>query len=204
MGRTTTRNGPWGSAPECFGDPVNANTVVSGGARVDSSQFPRADRVAVAVGAAAAKGDRQVTVTALAGPIPAGRLIYLTGGKVIRLALAAGTGAVLLHTQPIEAALVGTETGEYTGSGRIEIPKGTPLGRTIAERNAGTGFGPAVAADDEVFLLARMIIDAADIDDCTLYRHGYQVYENLLPGIGSMDAGLLTKLRGLYTFLTAA
>ena len=203
MGRTTTRSGPWSSAPECFGDPVNADTSVSGGARVDSAQFPRADRVAVTVDGAVLAGVKQITVDALLGPIPAGKLIYIAG-VAVRTRLAAGTGATTIYTQPLEAPLADNAAGEYMGSGRIELLKGTVLGRSIAERNAGTGFGPAVVGDDEIYLLARYIPDAADIDDVSLYRHVFQVYENFLPGIATMDQALLTKLRGLYTMLTGA
>lgn len=86
------------------------------------------------------------------------------------------------------------------GNGRKPIPSGTPLGRTIAERDAGTGFGPAAATDPEteVFLLAFDVSDALKNDDCELYRPGSVVKENFLPGFGSLVAGVITFLRNRY------
>lgn len=75
--------------------------------------------------------------------------------------------------------------------GRVEVPSGTLVGRTMAERTAGTGFGPysagnptatpAVPADDEVYLVIYDVYDAAENPECALYRHGSLVYEDKLP-----------------------
>lgn len=82
--------------------------------------------------------------------------------------------------------------------GRKPIPSGTPIGRTIAERDAGDAFGPADAADDEVFLLAFDIPDAVLNDDAELYRPGSAVKENFLPGWAGLAAGVKTVIRDLY------
>lgn len=78
------------------------------------------------------------------------------------------------------------------------VPSGTAVGRTFAERAAGTGFGPAADADDEVYLTAYDVKDAVTNPDVTLYRHGGLVKENYLPGIGSMSAAVLAKIRAAY------
>jgi len=202
--RTTATAGPFSTGPVCLGEPLGPDTVLPGGARVDAAQFTRADRVAVTVTASALAAATSITVAALAGPIPANKTITLTGNKLARTSAAVAAGATAIPVYALPQALAGTETGEYAGTGRVEIPVGTPLGRTIAERNAGTGFGPAVDTDDEVYLNAVHIKDASDIDDCDLYRHGKVVYENYLPGVAQMAAGLLTKLRGLYEMTLGA
>lgn len=90
-------------------------------------------------------------------------------------------------------------------AGRKHIPSGTPLGRTIAERNAGTGFGPALETDDEVFLLAFDIDDATANPDATMYRPGAQVAENFLPGYGTtITVAVLAKIRTLYLCMRGA
>lgn len=72
--------------------------------------------------------------------------------------------------------------------GRVEVPSGTLVGRTITERTAGTGFGPVAidgtsgaATDDEVYLVIYDVYDAAENPECALYRHGSLVYEDKLP-----------------------
>jgi hypothetical protein len=82
--------------------------------------------------------------------------------------------------------------------GRKNIPSGTILGRTLAERDAGTGFGPAADTDDEIFVNYFEVTDAAENDDVELYRHGSQIKENFLPGWGSVAAGVKTALRARY------
>lgn len=85
-------------------------------------------------------------------------------------------------------------------NGRKPIPSGTILGRTIAERDAGTGYGPAAATDpaSEIFILAFDISDALKNDDAELYRPGSIVKENFLPGFGGLVAGVVTILRDRY------
>ncbi len=201
MPRTTRKYGPFGTGPICLGEPLSDETVLPGGARVDAAQFPRQDRVAFGVGAAgAAQAAVSIPVdAALTGPIPPNAMLTLTGGKLAQVTSAgAAAGAMAIPVVALREALVGTDTGEYAGTEEIRIPTGTAIGRTIAERNAGTGFGPAVSTDDEIYLVAVGVENAADIDEVNLYRHGRVVYENFLPGVATMDAGLLTALRGLY------
>lgn len=84
--------------------------------------------------------------------------------------------------------------------GKKRIQAGTLLGRTFAERDAGAKFGPAADADDEVLILAFDVTDAVQNDDCTLVNPEMAViFENRLPGWGSLSATLKGKLRAAYT-----
>lgn len=101
------------------------------------------------------------------------------------------------HLVPAPARLAAAQfTADADGKRRI--PSGTPVGRTLAERNAGTGYGPAATTDGEIFLLAFDVTDADANPDCELYRHGSAVKENFLPGFGSMATELVTALRSRY------
>ena len=99
-----------------------------------------------------------------------------------------------------DAALVDADVARYAGSGTKEktIPSGTLIGRTFTERAAGTTFGPAADADDEVFIVAFDVTDAASNTDVELYRPRSMVKENFLPNFATLSAGLLTKLRSTY------
>lgn len=65
--------------------------------------------------------------------------------------------------------------------GRRYIPSGTLVGRTVAERDEGTGFGPYAEGDDEVYLVIFDVWDADRNPEVELYRHGSLVKENFLP-----------------------
>lgn len=84
------------------------------------------------------------------------------------------------------------------------VPSGTVIGRTYAERDAGDGFGPADALDDEIFILLFDVEDPDVSPECELYRHGSLVAENLLPGWGGLAAGIQTALRANYQTIIAA
>lgn len=83
--------------------------------------------------------------------------------------------------------------------GRVFIPAGTLVGRTFAERAAGTGFGPADAvADQEIYLTAFDCYDAMDNANLEFYRTGKVVKQNFIPGWGTLGAALQNKIRELY------
>ncbi len=105
---------------------------------------------------------------------------------------------------PGGAKINAADAGFVAVNGKKPIPSGTALGRTLAERNAGTGFGPAAAADEEVFLLALDVSDALVNNDCELYRPGRIVKENFLPGFGGLAAGVIAILRDLYVMTRGA
>lgn len=78
------------------------------------------------------------------------------------------------------------------------VQSGTIIGRSIAERDAGTGFGPAADTDDEIFLVAFDISDAAKVEDVELYRQNSVVYENFLPAFAAASAAVKAALRDRY------
>lgn len=83
-------------------------------------------------------------------------------------------------------------------NGRKFVPSGTPVGRTVAERAAGAGFGPAEATDDDFYLTAFDVVDAAFSRDVELYRPGGIVKENFLPVFATLSQALKDKIRSLY------
>ncbi|MBK8989267.1 MAG: hypothetical protein IPM39_24920 [Chloroflexi bacterium] len=187
------------TAPRWAGDFLNPDHLIPGGARVDAAQFNAYDAVAVIVGAAGASANAtSVPVDAVSGPIPAGTVLDFGEKKLAVLTAAAVAGATVLMVRAIPTALVSGDTAVYKGVGRKIILSGTAVGRTFAERAAGTNFGPALHTDDEIYLVAFDVPDADRNPDIVLYRHGSVVKENFLPGYATIDANLLTKLRAAY------
>lgn len=187
------------TAPRWAGDFMSRDHLVPGPFKIVASQFLAPDGVKVVVGAAgAAANATTVPVDALSGAVPSGALLDFGGKKFARLSAAAAAGATSLTVDALATALVDDDAANYIGTKKKSIPSGTPVGRTLVERNAGTGFGPAAATDDEVFLLAFDISDADVNNDAEMYRPGAQVYENFLPGWSGLASGVVTKLRAAY------
>lgn len=82
--------------------------------------------------------------------------------------------------------------------GRKNVVAGTAIGRTYAERDAGTGFGPASDLDDEIYLVALDVTDAAVNPAVELYRHGSIVKENFLPNWAGLSAAVQAAIRDAY------
>ncbi len=199
MPRNMTQTSTTMSSPRWAGDFGSRDHLIPGPFKVDATQFVGTDAVKAVVGAAgAAANATAVPVDALTGPIPAGTLLDFGGKKFARLSAAAAAAAVSLAVDAIATALVDRDTATYKGLGKKSIPSGTALGRTVAERDAGTGFGPAGAADDEVFLNYFDVTDADVLDDVEMYRPGAQVKENFLPAFAGLASGVKTILRARY------
>ncbi len=188
------------SAPAWAGDYFNREHMIPGGARLLAASFTDTDAVVVTVGAAgAAGGATSVPVAALSGPIPNGTLLSFGTNKFARLTAAAVAGATTLTVAAIPTALVSGDTATYAGVGTtVTVPSGTVVGRTIAERDAGTAFGPAGAADDEVYIVCFDVYDAIMNPDIELYRPNSIVKENFLPVWTALAAGVQTKVRAAY------
>jgi len=182
------------------GDFLDRECLIPGGARVDPAEFLYQDGVKVTVGANAAADATSITVTALTGAIPSGTILYFGTKKFAILTAAAAAAATSLTVQALPTAISSGNTATYAGStGRKPIKAGTLLGRTYAQRDAGTGFGLAdVAGDDEIYLLAFDVTDALFEADCELYSHNCVVKENLLPDWSTYDSTTKTKIRSLY------
>lgn len=107
------------------------------------------------------------------------------------------------------------EKSEFTlpnPDGYNVIYAGTLVGRTWAEKEAGTGYGPADVANDEQIYLTTEDVNFGDgtpgsadfvskDGHTSLYRHGSQVRETSLPNWASMNAATKAKIRELYTIV---
>jgi hypothetical protein len=182
------------------GDFLDRECLIPGGARVNPAEFLYQDGVKVIVGANAAQNATSITVSALAGAIPSGTVLYFGTAKFALLTAAAAAAATSLTVQALPTAISSGNTATYAGStGRKPIKAGTLVGRTYAQRDAGTGFGLAdVAGDDEIYLLAFDVTDALFEADCELYSHNCVVKENLLPDWTTYDSTTKAKIRSLY------
>lgn len=119
----------------------------------------------------------------------------------------AGDGFKYEHIMPHGIVLeVADFATDYTDTdGKIVIPSGTLVGRTYAERDAGTGYGVAdVATDDQIFLTTVSIYDAVQDEnhETGVYRHQRLVYEDQLPRYNAATNAFTTveidKIRELY------
>lgn len=194
------RGGPSFGAPRWMGDYSGRDNLMIGGFRLDAAQFAADDAFDVTLNdvAGAAAGDESITVDALTGALPFGTRLEFAGGTYAIVNGPAPAGATAIPVRPLLGGIADGEAATYAGTGNKYVPSGTAVGRTIAERDAGTGFGPAGDADDEVFLTAFDVDDAADIDDVELYRPNNTVYENFLPNFAGMSAAVKAKLRASY------
>jgi hypothetical protein len=181
------------------GDYFSRLTVMPVPILLDAAQFNAVDAVKVVVGANAAVDATSVTVAALSGPIPNGEVIDMGGKKFARLTAAAAKGAVSLTVAPLATALVTNDTGTYKGVGKKSIPSGILVGRTYAERDAGTAWGPAVVeTDDEIYLTVRELPDLTKDATNEIYRHNKVVKENYLPQWATYSNAVKAKIRSLY------
>lgn len=189
-------------SPQWAGDFGSRDHLVPGPYKLDASQFTKIGDVKVVVGAAgAAAAATSVPVAALTEAIPSGALLDFGTNKFARLTAAAAAGAVTLTVAAIPTALVSGDTAYYDVGGiRKFVQSGTLLGRTIAERDAGTGYGPFADTDpeSESFLLFFDVIDADANNDCELYRPNSQVYETYLPNFASLSATAKAMIRTRY------
>jgi hypothetical protein len=194
------------TSPAWAGDFLNREHLVPGGARLETALFFAPDSVVAVVGVAgAAQGATSVPVAALSGAIPSGTVLDFGGAKFARLTAGAAAGATSLTVTALPTALVSTDTARYAGVTQKTVLSGTLLGRTVAEREAGTGFGPWATSDDEVYLLAFDVTDFSVNADCELYRNFGVVKENFLPGWTTLwTSNMKTALRGAYRTTSGA
>lgn len=193
------------TSPVWTNDFLSRDHLIPGGAKLDAAQFYADDAVVVTVGAAGAlAAATSVPVDALSGPIPSGTIIHLGTNKFIKLSADAAAGATSLATVAIPTALVDNDTGIYPGVNTPAVPSGTVVGRTIAERDASDGFGPADAADDEIYIIAFDVDDPSVIPDITLVRHNAVIKENFLPGWATLASGVQDAVRLAYRCIRGA
>ncbi len=187
--------------PNWMAEALMPDKLLPGGAKVVAAQFPREDAVTVTLTAGAVTAGTNKTLTAataLTGAIPAGMILDFGQGEYATLTVGATKGATSITGVNLAADLEGAEVATYAGTGARRIEAGTLLGRTFAERDAGTGFGPYATSDDEVYLLAFQI-NNADIDnDAALVRPQTLIKENWLPGWATYSNDARAALRKVY------
>lgn len=188
------------TTPIWAGDFLNREHLLPGGAKVDASQFLATDGALVTLTANALVSATSIAVTALANPIPANTMLRFGAGKYAYSTAAAAAGAVTLAVEALPVALTSGDKATYTGSGTkpVTIVSGTLIGRTWAERDAGTAFGPAADADEELYFLAFDITDATENNDADLYRHGGLVKETFVPNWAGLSSTLKAFVRSHY------
>lgn len=197
------------AAPAWAGDFGGREHIMPFPAKIDPTLFTDGLGVEIVVGAAGAAVDAETVplaaaVSGLNGTVNAGTVLSFGGKKYARLAAPLNNGDTSLTTDPLPTALVDGDTANYSRYGRRTIRSGTYVGRTLAERDAGTAFGPADDTDDERYLVMFDVTDAFASDDIELYRHDSLVKENYLPDWDtiSADANLLAALRSDYQCIT--
>lgn len=203
--------------PSWAAEQLTPEKLLPGGARLVLAEFPLASQVTVTVGAAGAAIDAtsipidaltvaNATNTAGGVAIPSGTTLDFGGDKFATLTADASVGDTALTVRALVTAVVDNDTATYLGKGVRVVPAGLLVGRTFAERNAGTGFGLADVAtpDDEIYLTANVVVDADINPDVTLLRHGTLIYENQLPNWATLGATAQAAIRSRYQCIASA
>ena len=189
------------SAPLWAAEPLDADKLLNFPAQVDPAQFKDALGSVITVAAGgAALGATAIPVAAIPVDLNINTVLDFGGGKFARLTAKAAAGATSLTVAALPTALVAGDKAVYSPFGRLELPGGTLVGRTYAERAANTPFGPAVNTDDEIYIVAFERAHLWDDNRVTLVKPNTQIKENRLPDYAtiSADATLLGKLRAAY------
>lgn len=185
---------PERTPPAWAGDGLNPKSILPGPIKLEAAQFTSAE---LTIAAIAAVDDTSITLSSgLTREIQQGEVIDFGGKKFARATALAPVGATTVSVSPLPTALAIGDTGNF--SGLKFIISGTLVGRTFAERDAGTGYGPAVSTDDEIFLLAFDVPDAVQNPFGAVYRHTCLVFENYLPEWTAMSTDLKTAIRNRY------
>ncbi|MEM9486502.1 MAG: hypothetical protein AAGA83_22735 [Cyanobacteria bacterium P01_F01_bin.116] len=191
--------------PEWMAEELTSHNLLPAGTQAEISEFSFADAQALTlVGAATAGSGVTLTINAaLKSDINKGVILDFGSGKLATLDQKAVRGTTTL-TVTLAANTVDGDSYPYPGStGRTVVPSGTLVGRTYAERDAGTGFGIAdVANDDEIYLVAYQNEYVEQDAGVTLVRHNTLVYENKLPGWATMTAAQQAAIRQRYQTIT--
>jgi hypothetical protein len=197
--------------PRWAKDYFNREHVVPGGALLDATQFTREDNVVVQVNNASniSVGATTIAVDALSGAIPANTMLRFSNGSIVYVTAAAASGATSLTVEAVQVAIPDNTQAVFQGSGRIVVPDGTVVGRTLTERDAGTGFGPAAAGDavdgtGEVYITCWTVDDAGKNPQVELYRWGGGVASNFLPGFDSLNSTVKAYLYAKYQITRGA
>lgn len=192
---------PGGSTGVAYTAPGVPNFTITAGA----TPFAAGDTWTIAstqsaVTPAAAVSATTIPVAGLSAALPAGAVLnFGVNGRFAVLALNAAANAESITVMPLDQAILPGDKAIYAGSPAKIVQSGTFVSRTYAQRNAGLGFHPAIAGEDEFFLIAFDIPDASKNDECELVRPwGVIVKENFLPGWQALSGALQTQVRATY------
>lgn len=174
--------------------------VATGNALTGAGPQPQALVAVTTPGSAGevAAGATALPTTAISGIIPAGTMLMFGGGQIAYVNAQAAAGATSLSVEPLAFAIPNGAIAYYRGTGWVTVRDGTVIGRTYAERDAGTMYGPAADTDDEIYLLVHTVDDARTNNDADLYRWGSLVDETHLPGFAGLSTAVKTYLRSHY------
>lgn len=188
--------------PLWAGDFFDRKALLPGGALLVAAEFPAVDAVNVK---ASGNAIVDATTIAIAGTpipvgksIPSGTVLKFGAKKFARLTAPAVAGDVALTVEALAVQINTNDVATFSGVGLKTVPSGFVVGRTIAERDADTGYGVAADADDEVRIVA-FDVPNVDVDpQVEIVRPGFLVYENYLPGFADLSATIQAKLRAAY------
>lgn len=189
--------------PQWMGSHADADDLLPGGSKLDDGSFTQyGTSMDVTLTADAAIGDVALAVSALAAALPPGTVLNFGTAKAAYVTQLAASGATALVVSPLANVIPTASVAHFQGWYSKEVPSGTFVSRTFAQRAAGTGFHPAVAAEDEYFLTAFDVKDVNLDNDVSLLLPftGFVVKENFLPNIAGITAvgAVLTLLRARY------
>jgi hypothetical protein len=201
--------------PNWFGEMYDEKALIPGGALVTVAQFPASDAVRVTANAAAAAATSipltaPLLLQADGSPlavgqiaIPAGALIDFGGAKVAITTANALRGATAIAVRALPTAITVNDAGLYSGVAKRNVPSGTLVGRTLAERDAGGRLEPWTAGDED-FYLVMWEASLELSDEVALVRPGTIIKENWLPGWATMSAPMRAAIRGRYQCIVGA
>ncbi|MGD1941851.1 MAG: hypothetical protein ACFB0G_11115 [Leptolyngbyaceae cyanobacterium] len=203
--------------PAWAAEELKPDCLISGG-RLTAAAFPSLDQVTVKLSANANVDATSLSVDAIAmqNPvssktgvvIPSGTNLYFGEAKELaRVTADVSIGAASITVEALPTALEDDDEAIYSGMNvRKPVASGILVGRTFNERAAGTGFGVADVGtpDDELFLVAFTVEDAAINPDVVLLRHNTKIYEDLLPGWAGLSATAQAAIRSRYHCLLSA
>lgn len=195
------------TSPIWSGTPQHQPKVlVPGGGHLNGDAFTAAtNAITITVAAAgAAAGATTIPLTpALTANVPVGTILSFGAGLFARLTAAAASGAAALTVEALPVAIPAGSVAYYSASGRKTIESGILVGRTYAERDAGIGYSPYAAGDEEAHLLFFDVHNVMTDNECELYmaKSNNVVYENLLPNWTSLPPEQKTFIRQNYNCL---
>lgn len=186
---------------------VDPNSVGSTqGRQISWAHIPekyRRGAILVKLAAAASATDEALTVDALAGELPAGRVLNFGGGLTAVVAETAATGATTVVTAPLAADIPDNAEAYFQPAGQEAAGRVIPAGKVMVEMAGGLLATRAERPNAET---ASQILKTPAVEDSVSdSRSGYGTYdsgrffENLLPdadpATGLIPAQFKTELR---------